>query len=256
MHDFFLFAAVGFLAQLIDGALGMGYGVVCSSVLLAFGVPPATVSAVVHASKVFTGAASAASHAAHRNVDWAMLRPLAIGGVIGGILGTFVLTSVDGAAIKPYVIGWLALMGLVIVWRAWKSRPPPTTPFKSPAPLGLAGGFLDALGGGGWGPTVTTTLVGVGHEPRLAIGSSNTAEFIVAAAISAAFIVAILGGHWEDTGGIGDYAWAAGGLIAGGILAAPLAGWLTKVLPTRGLTWIVGALVLTLAGCQAIQLAR
>jgi uncharacterized membrane protein YfcA len=254
MEELLLFAAVGFLAQMVDGALGMGYGVVCSSVLLAFGVPPATVSAVVHASKVFTGAASAASHAGHKNVDWRMLWPLAIGGGIGGVLGTFVLTSVDGDAVKPYVIGWLFLMGLLILWRAWKARPIRPTPFKSPGPLGLVGGFLDALGGGGWGPTVTTTLVGVGAEPRLAIGTSNTAEFLVATVISSAFVFAILTGHWTDTGGMGDYAWAAAGLVGGGILAAPLAGWLTKVLPTRGLTWVVGALVLVLAGWQGVAM--
>lgn len=256
MDEFILFAVVGFAAQLVDGALGMGYGVVCSSVLLALGVSPAAVSAAVHASKTFTGAASAASHGLYRNVHWKLLWPLSVGGALGAVLGTFVLTSLDGDKVKPFVVAWLALMGLVILWRAWKGAKPPPTPFKSPGPLGFAGGFLDALGGGGWGPTVTTTLVGAGTEPRLAIGTSNTAEFIVAAVVSGAFVVAMLTGHWRDTEGLGDYAWAVGGLVAGGVVAAPLAGWLTKALPTRGLTWFVALLVLGLAGWQAFGMLK
>ncbi len=255
MDEFLIFAAVGFLAQLIDGALGMGYGVVCSSVLLALGVPPAAVSAAVHASKTFTGAASAASHTAHKNVDWKLLKPLALGGVVGGVLGTYVLTSIDGDTVKPYVVGWLFLMGLAILWRAWKAKPPPATPLHRPLPLGFAGGFLDAMGGGGWGPTVTSTLVGGGAQPRLAIGSSNTAEFFVAAAVSASFIAALVTGHWEETDGLRKYASAVLGLVIGGLVAAPPAGWLTRRLPTRPLTWAVAILVLALAVWQAVQLA-
>jgi uncharacterized membrane protein YfcA len=256
MDQFLLFASVGFAAQLIDGALGMGYGVVSSSVLLTLGVSPAAVSAAVHASKAFTGAASATSHVLHRNVDFRLLWPLTIGGVIGGIVGTYVLTSIEPGRVKPFVIGWLFLMGLVILWRAWKAKRPPPTPFRQPWPLGLAGGFLDAMGGGGWGPTVTSTLMGGGAEPRLALGSSNTAEFGVALAVSAAFVTAILTGHWQDTEGLVEYGWAVAGLIVGGLIAAPPAGWLTKALPTRPLTWLVALLVLILAGCQAIQLMR
>ncbi len=255
MEGFLLFAAVGFLAQLVDGALGMGYGVVCSSVLLALGVPPAAVSAAVHASKTFTGAASAASHTLHKNVDWRLLKPLALGGVVGGVLGTYVLTSIDGDTVKPWVIGWLFLMGLAILWRAWKAKPPPATPIHRPLPLGFAGGFLDAMGGGGWGPTVTSTLVGGGTAAREAIGTSNTAEFFVAAAVSAAFLAALVTGHWEETEGLMEYAAAVGGLVSGGVVAAPLAGYLTRILPTRPLTWIVAILVLVLAGWQAVQLA-
>lgn len=254
MEDFLLFAAVGFAAQIVDGALGMAYGVVCSTVLLSLGVPPATSSASVHASKVFTGAASALSHVGHRNVDFKLLVPLAIAGMIGGVGGAFVLTSIEGAVIKPYVVAWLGVMGLVILYRAWRGVTPRTVPFKGPAPLGFIGGALDAMGGGGWGPTVTTTLVGSGTPPREAIGTSNTAEFFVAVAVSSAFLFALVSGHWQDAEALEGHAWAVGGLVVGGVVAAPLAGWITKALPARGLTWVVGALVLGLALYQGAQL--
>lgn len=254
MEDFLLFAAVGFAAQVVDGALGMAYGVVCSTVLLSLGVPPATSSASVHASKVFTGAASALSHLGHRNVDFKILVPLAIAGMIGGIGGTLLLTSIEGAVVKPYVIAWLGVMGLVILYRAWRGVTPRTVPFRRPVPLGFVGGALDAMGGGGWGPTVTTTLVGSGTPPRQAIGTSNTAEFFVAVAVSSAFVFALLTGHWRDAEALEGHAWAVGGLVFGGVVAAPLAGWITKLLPAAGLTWIVGLLVCGLALFQGAQL--
>lgn len=255
MEDFLLFAAVGFAAQIVDGALGMAYGVVCSTVLLSLGVPPATSSASVHASKVFTGAASALSHVGHRNVDFRILVPLAGAGVVGGVVGAMILTSIEGAQIKPYVIAWLGIMGLVILYRAWRSATPRTTPFSAPAPLGFVGGLLDAMGGGGWGPTVSTTLVGSGTPPRQAIGTSNTAEFFVAVAVSSAFLFTLITGHWRDADGLKDHVLAVGGLVVGGVVAAPMAGWITKVLPGRGLTWIVGVLVLGLALYQGAQMA-
>lgn len=253
--EFWLFAGVGFAAQLVDGALGMAYGVVSSTVLLSMGVPPATTSASVHAAKVFTGAASAASHIYHRNIGWRLLLLLSVGGVAGGIAGAYLLTSIDGALIKPYVVGWLAIMGLVILYRAWKGASPKPFSWRSPMPLGFAGGFFDAVGGGGWGPVVTSTLMGGGADPRQAIGTTNAAEFFVASAISAAFLAALLSGHWE-TDGLRQHVSSVAGLIAGGIVAAPVAGWMTKVLPLRLLTWVVGFLVLGLAGSQAVVLFR
>jgi len=251
--DFWIFAAVGFAAQLVDGCLGMAYGVVSTTTLLALGVPPSNASASVHAAKVFTGAASAVSHILHRNVDWKLLIYLSIAGVIGGVLGTFVLTGVDGNAIKPWVIGWLTLMGLVILWRAWKGTRPRVSPWTHPAPVGLFGGFFDAVGGGGWGPVVTSTLIGSGTNARHAVGTTNTAEFFVAVAISAAFLGALVTGRWQEAEGLKDHVWAVVGLIAGGVAAAPLAGWMTKVIPARLLTWVVGILVVVLAAWQAIQ---
>jgi uncharacterized protein len=253
--DFWLFLAVGFVAQLVDGALGMAYGVISSTTLLALGVTPASASASVHAAKVFTGAASGLSHAAYRNIDGRMLVLLAAGGVVGGVAGTHLLTSVRGEVIKPYVVGWLGLMGLVILYRAWKGARPRPFSWRSPFPLGLFGGFFDAVGGGGWGPVVTSTLLGAGADPRKAIGTTNTAEFFVAVAISAAFMAALLTGRWR-TEGLADHLWSIGGLILGGVLAAPVAGWATKVAPMRLLTWVVGLLVTGLAAWQGVMLFR
>jgi uncharacterized membrane protein YfcA len=256
MHDFVLFMLVGFAAQLVDGALGMAYGVVSSTVLLAFGVPPATASASVHAAEVFTTAASAGSHVAHRNVNWRLFGLLTAGGVLGGVLGAYVLTSIDGDAVKPFVVTYLALMGAMILWRAWRGVVAKEISSKWPLPLGVVGGFMDAVGGGGWGPTVTSTLVGSGASARTAIGTVNTAEFFVTVAISTTFIVALATGHWTEAEGILDHAWAVGGLIAGGLIAAPMAGWITKVIPVRLLTWIVGAVVVLLASYQAARLFK
>lgn len=251
--DFWLFAAVGFAAQLVDGALGMAYGVISTSVLLSVGVSPANASASVHAAKVFTGAASGLSHIVYRNIDWRLLALLSGGGVLGGVVGAYVLTSVPGEAVKPYVVGWLGLMGLVILYRAWRQARPKVFSWRAPFPLGLVGGFFDAIGGGGWGPVVTSSLMGAGADPRKAIGTTNTAEMFVAIATSAAFVVSLLSGHWE-TQGLAGLFWQLAGLIAGGVVAAPLAGWMTKVLPLRLLTWIVGFLVVGLAAWQAVGL--
>ena len=224
MDTFLLFLVVGFLAQAVDGALGMAYGVISSSVLLALGVPPATASASVHGAEVFTTAASAGSHIWHRNVDWRLLLPLAIAGVIGGCLGAYVLTGIEGGVIKPFVIAYLALMGAYILWRAGHDIRIRRIRSWVAAPLGLIGGFLDAIGGGGWGPTVSSTLVGAGQEPRRAIGTVNTAEFFLAVAISAAFVWALVSGHWREADALLNHAAAVGGLVVGGLAAAPFAG--------------------------------
>ena len=254
MQDFLLFLLVGFLAQIVDGALGMAYGVISSTVLLSFGVPPATASASVHAAEVFTTAASAGSHAANRNVNWKLFAPLALGGVVGGGLGAFVLTSVDGDALKPCITAYLSIMGLVIIWRATKKTRERVFPIKFSAPLGLVGGFFDAIGGGGWGPTVTTTMVGTGQDPRVSIGTTNTAEFFVTSAISATFLAALLTGHWDQAEGFASHATAILGLILGGLAAAPLAGVIARVAPRQALTYGVGVVVLVSAGYQALRL--
>jgi uncharacterized membrane protein YfcA len=255
METFLLFLVVGVLAQSVDGALGMAYGVISSSVLLAFGVPPATASASVHGAEVFTTAASAGSHILHRNVDWRLLVPLAFAGVIGGCLGAYVLTGIDGEVIKPFVIAYLGLMGLYILWRAGHDIRIRRIRSWITAPLGLVGGFLDAMGGGGWGPTVSSTLVGAGQEPRRAIGTANTAEFFLAVAISAAFVWALVSGHWRDADALQNHAAAVGGLVVGGLIAAPFAGLIVKRVPRKALTYAVGFLLLFLAGFQGLQLA-
>lgn len=256
MEDsFILFMAVGFLAQIVDGALGMAYGVVSSSVLLAFGVPPAAASASVHAAEMFTTAASAGSHVWHRNVNWRLFRMLAPVGILGGVLGTYVITAIDGNVLKPYVAGYLGLMGLYILYRAYHGvKPIDQHKLAVVAPLGAVGGFVDAVGGGGWGPVVTTGLVGTGGAPREVIGTVNTVEFFLTAAISAAFLTALLTGHWAEAEGLTTYAWAVAGLIVGGVAAAPLAGYATRVLPHKYLMVGVGTLISLLSVYQTWRL--
>lgn len=255
MEDFLLFAMVGFLAQIVDGALGMAYGVISSTVLLSLGVPPASASASVHAAEVFTTAASAGSHAVNRNVNWKLFAPLAAGGCVGGGLGAFVLTSVDGEAMKPFIVVSLCAMGLLILYRAWRSTRARAFPLKYSPPLGLIGGFLDAVGGGGWGPTVTSAMVGAGAEPRISVGTANAAEFFVTSTISAAFLAALLSGHWEQAEGLASHATSVLGLIVGGLLAAPLAGFVIRHAPPRPLTFAVGGLVVLLAAYQGARFA-
>lgn len=255
METFLLFVLVGFLAQSVDGALGMAYGVVSTTVLLALGVPPAAASASVHTAEIFTTAASGASHAYHRNITWSLWLPLVIAGMIGGVIGAYVLSGVDGAAIKPFILAYLAILGVWIVLRGLKDITPRRIRSFWGAPLGLAGGFMDAIGGGGWGPTATTALVGAGKDPRKAIGTVNSAEFFVTVAISATFVWALVTGHWQDAGAIGDHALAVGGLILGGLVAAPFAGWIAKRVPSRVLTFMVGGLIILLAGFQGLQMA-
>lgn len=254
METFLLFFVVGALAQSVDGALGMAYGVIANTVLLAFGVPPATASASVHVAKIFTGGASAASHVMHRNILWPLFWPLTAGGVVGGVVGAYVLTGVEGDRIKPFILAYLLLIGVWVLWRATRPMRVREMPPRLSGPLGVVGGFLDAIGGGGWGPTVTSTLVGAGADPRRAIGTVNTAELLVTSAISAAFLVALLSGRWAG-GALEDHGAAIGGLIVGGLIAAPFAGGITKRVPARVLTYAVGVLIVSLAAYQAMQLA-
>jgi len=254
VDDFLLFLLVGFLAQAVDGALGMAYGVISSTVLLSFGVPPAVASASVHTAEVFTTAASAGSHAVNRNVNWRLFAPLALGGIIGGAAGAFVLTAIDGNLIKPWITAYLGVMGLVILWRAIRGVNARQFPIRWASPLGLIGGFLDAVGGGGWGPTVTSTLVASGDDPRRAIGTANTAEFFVTSAVSAAFLTAMLTGHWQVSDAVENHAMAIGGLILGGLAAAPLAGVMVRIAPVRVLTFLVGLLVVAVAAWQTSKL--
>ncbi|MGQ9585619.1 MAG: sulfite exporter TauE/SafE family protein, partial [Anaerolineae bacterium] len=192
--SFLLFVAVGFVAQIVDGALGMAYGVTSTSFLLGLGIPfitPAVASASVHASEIFTTAVSGLSHLRFGNVDRSLFKRLLIPGVIGGALGAYVLTAVPGRLIKPFVALYLMAMGLLILRRAFqkKKESPLTTRFV--LPLGIIGGFFDAIGGGGWGPIVTSTLVARGKNPRFAVGSVNLAEFFVTLAESVTFVLTI-----------------------------------------------------------------
>lgn len=255
LEIFFLFLMVGVVAQAVDGALGMAYGVISSSVLLAFGVPPAMASASVHAAEVFTTAASATSHVAHKNVDWRLFRPLVVAGIIGGVLGAYVLAGIDGDVIKPFVVAYLALVGIWILWRAGHDVQPRRLPSWMTGPMGIVGGFLDAIGGGGWGPTVSSAMVGSGVEPRRAIGTVNTAEFLLTVAISATFVWSLVTGHWEEAGALQNHGAAVAGLVVGGLIAAPFAGWIVKRVPRRALTYAVGGLLIILAAFQGLQIS-
>lgn len=252
MDQFLLFTMVGFLAQLVDGALGMAYGVVCSTVLISSGVDPATASASVHMAKLFTTAASAASHVAAKNVSKVLMLQLAVAGSVGGLFGTLLITGVDGKTIQPYVMGYLALMGVYILVRSFKQIPRSAVHGLVVLPVGGVGGFVDAIGGGGWGPVTTSSLLGAGGEARKVIGSVNTAEFFVAAAIMASFAFAALIGHWEEPGSISDHISSIAGLVVGGVMAAPLAALFVRVLPRRLLMAIVGILIIGLSTHQLL----
>jgi uncharacterized protein len=251
---FGLFLLVGFFAQLVDGAVGMAYGVISSSVLLAFGIPPAQASATIHAAECFTTGASGASHLAHRNVDWRLFLRLAPAGMVGGVAGAYLLTQFDATFIKALVIAYLGILGVFMLWRAL--RPPKEEPphLNHVAPIGLVGGFLDASGGGGWGPIVTSTLLGRGHTPRYVIGSVNSAEFVVTLAISITFLWALLTGRLPLEGGLVVGGSSLAGLIVGGLIAAPLAGYVTKIAPARLLLGAAALLVMALSVWQGIEM--
>ncbi len=254
MEDFLLFASVGFVAQMVDGALGMAYGVISSTVLLAFGVPPASASASVHFAEMATTAVSGSSHIAARNVDWKLFARVAPAGIIGGALGAYILTGVDGDLMRPYVTAYLGAMGAYILWRGIKNRAPKPFNTRLAPPLGVAGGFADAVGGGGWGPIVTSTLMASGGEPRRVIGTVNTAEFFVTTAISASFFFALMSGHWEEADDLTQYGLQVAGLVAGGVIAAPIAGFAVARIRPRPLMLAVGVLVLLISSYQAARL--
>ncbi len=254
MFDFLMFVAVGFFAQLIDGALGMGYGVISSVVLLATGVPPSHTSASVHAAKLFTTAASGASHIIHGNVDRKMFLVLSAAGVLGGIAGALVLVNLTGTSVRPYVFGYLMIMGMVILWRGLILPSNRSVPGNLVAPLGAAGGFLDAIGGGGWGPVVTSSLIGAGASPRFVVGTVNAAEFVVTCAIVSTFAATLIFGTWKDASALGDHAGAVAGLVIGGLPAAAVAGWLLKIAPRKPLMIGVGLLVICLSAYELLRL--
>lgn len=227
------FIAIGFAAQMIDGALGMAFGQISSTLLISIGVPPAAASAGVHTAETFTTAVSGVSHIVHKNVDWRLFGRIVVPGVIGGILGAYVLTQIDAAIAKPLVLSYLASLGVYLLWRGATHRHTEREP-RVVAPLGLVGGFLDAAGGGGWGAVVTSNLLVQGASPRKTIGTVNTAEFFVTVTISATFIAAL---GWEA------FTKATVGLLIGGVLAAPLGAFFAKRVNADLLLTVVGLVV-------------
>ena len=224
---------VGLLAQLVDGSLGMAYGITSTSFLIGIGATPAAASGAVHVAEIFTTAFSGISHIKFGNVHKDLFKKLVIPGVIGGILGAYILTSIDGKLIKPYITVYLLMMGLFILRKAFILIKHNNKKIKHVRKLALTGGFLDAIGGGGWGPIVTSTLIGQGNSPRHTIGSVNTAEFFVSFATGITFILLGSTGHWI----------LVAGLIIGGLFSAPFAAYLTSKLSTKKLLVAVGFLI-------------
>ena len=231
-----VYIIVGFIAQIIDGALGMAYGVTSTTFLLSLGIPPVAASASVHTAEVFTSGVSGLAHLKFGNVNKKLFKKLLIPGVIGGILGAYILTAVPGKTIKPFIAFYLLIMGLIILRKAFKKIEQKEVKTRL-LPLGVSGGFFDAIGGGGWGPIVTSTLVARGHNPRFSIGSVNLAEFFVTVAEVATFLTIIGLVHWQ----------IIIGLIIGGVLAAPLAAYVCKRLPSRALMIMVGLIIMALS---------
>lgn len=225
--------AVGLVAQAVDGALGMAYGVTSTTFLLSVGATPATASASVHIAELFTTGVSGVSHAKMGNVDKRLFLRLLVPGVIGAVVGVLVVTQIDADVLKPFVSAYLALMGLYILSKAWRAIRPRKATTQHVGKLALFGGFVDAAGGGGWGPVVTTTLLGSGGEVRTTIGSVNFAEFFLALATAGSFALLAGSGVWV----------VVAGLVLGGLCAAPFAAYMTKRLQPRVLLSLVGLLV-------------
>lgn len=232
------FILIGFAAQLIDGALGMAYGVISSTLLISMGVPPAAASAGVHTVESFTTGVSAISHVAHRNVNWRLFARIVVPGVIGGVLGAYVISNIQAEMARPIVLSYLLAIGLYLLWRGATHRHTEREP-RIVEPLGLAGGFLDAAGGGGWGPIVTSNLMVQGATPRTTIGTVNTAEFFLTLTISATFLVTI---GWEA------FTVAILGLLIGGIIAAPLGAIIAKKMEADRLLVLVGTVLTATSG--------
>lgn len=237
MSEFLLFVVVGFCAQLVDGAIGMAYGIVSTSLMLSMGIAPAQASAVVHAAEVFTTAASGLSHAYFRNIDWRLLARLAPAGMIGGVLGALALVSFDAGKVQFWVSLYLAAIGCYIIFKAFRPLWPRDVRDAVVPVVGFFGGFMDASGGGGWGPIVTSSLIGRGHTPRKVIGSVNAAEFLVTVCVSASFVFSL---------GFATVA-PAFGLIIGGLLAAPFGGYLVSRIPIRPMMFLIGLVIVTLS---------
>ena len=230
------FIAIGFAAQMIDGALGMAFGVTTQTLMVsAMGVPPASASASVHLVELFTTGASGISHAWHKNVDWGLFRRLVPFGVLGGVTGAYVLSSIDASAARPFVMLYLTGIGFYLLWRAIRMLKPRFEDPRFTRPLALVGGFLDAAGGGGWGPVVTSNLLIQGGDPRKVIGTVNTAEFLLTLSISVTFLLTL---------GPAAFTLITLGLIAGGIVAAPFGALLASRVDPRTLLFAISLVLI------------
>lgn len=239
-QTFFWFLLAGFLAQIVDGALGMAYGVTSNSVLLGFGLSPRLASAAVHTAEVFTTGVSGLSHIKFGNFNKALFLKLIVPGVLSASVGAYLLGSViDGEYIKPYVSLYLVVLGGIIISKAFKKNAGKKTDLKKAPVYALFGGFLDAIGGGGWGPIVTSNLIKEGHTPSTVIGTVNTAEFFVTY-FTAGILIFFTGiQSWQ----------IILGLILGGTLAAPFGAYIAKKLAVKTMMITVGVLIILTSFC-------
>jgi len=236
-ENFLVFFAIGVFAQLVDGTLGMGYGATSTSFLLAYGVPPVVSSTAVHVSEMFTTGASALSHHRFGNINKKLVKHLLIPGVLGSITGAYLLSDViNGDIIKPFIAVYMIILAVVIIKKALK-KTIVKKKTKKLSVLAAFGGFMDSVGGGGWGPIVTSTLLGRGRNPRYTIGSVNAAEFAISFASGITFML---------FGGI--HGWQVIiGLIAGGVIAAPIGAYLVNKIKRKPMMVAVGILIILLS---------
>ena len=236
--DFYLFIVAGFIAQMIDGALGMAYGISSTTFLLSMGISPAACSASVHTSEIFTSGVSGLMHLKFGNVNTKLFKRILFPGVLGAVIGACLLSYFEqyNHIIKPLVSAYTLVLGLIIVLKAFRGSRVKQK-IKKIFPLAFTGGFLDAIGGGGWGPIVSSTLIASGRNARYAIGSVNLAEFFVALASSLTFITIIGLTHWM----------VIFGLVLGGVIAAPIASFLTNKIPAKIMMLVVGFIVIILS---------
>jgi uncharacterized protein len=235
--DFVIFLLIGIFAQLVDGTLGMGYGATSTSFLLSFGVSPAVSSMSVHVAEIFTTGASAISHYKFKNINEKLVLQLIVPGVLGSVTGAYLLADViDGNAIKPYIAAYMMILAIVIILKGLRKKIVKKET-KKIGILAVFGGFMDAVGGGGWGPIVTSTLMGRGGDPRYTIGSVNTAEFAISFASGITFILFDGISGWR----------VIAGLVIGGVIAAPLGAYLVNKIPRKPITVLVGLLLIFLS---------
>ena len=236
--EFFLFIAAGFVAQIIDGALGMAYGVSCSTMLLSIGVPPAIATASVHTAEVFTTGVSGLSHIFMRNIDKRLFFKLVFTGVAGAVVGAFLISKIlDGKIIKPYIAGYLILLGIYILIKSFRQIPSKKSSWKFAPALGFIGAFFDAIGGGGWGPIVSSNLIDKGNSPREVIGTVNTAEFFVTFFSTGVFIFFLGIDAWKPVLA----------LIIGGVIAAPIGAYVLRFMAPKTIMRLVGVLIITIS---------
>ena len=237
------YIAGGFIAQMIDGALGMAYGVTATTFLLSVGITPAAASASVHASEVFTSGVSGYMHLKFGNLNSKLFKTLVIPGIIGAIIGAYVLSSLEeySTYIKPIVSIYTLFLGVIIIRKALIKRMEKRQ-LKRVGVLALFGGYLDSIGGGGWGPIVSSTLIASGRHPKYTIGSVNLTEFFVSLASSITFFTVIGLGYWQ----------VIIGLILGGVVAAPIAAKLANKLPVKSMMILVGMVIIIVSLRQII----